>query len=201
MARKRNYRINVRVGGAAQKPFRQMAGDKWITISGDGLPQDLMLRLGKAPDGRFVVTGLILGAFTKGAIEARHLREIRLPELIEKVAEVAASTREPNPFPEDPPSVNAFYRAVFGSALNVPAAPRAAKPLRRGPKGYGRDHFKKVRDEYQRQLALNPTRPVKATAEKMNASVATAGRWIQRARDMGLIESRTKGRTDHHAKN
>jgi Homeodomain-like domain len=157
------------------------------------------MSVGRSPDGRLICTGLLLANLDIPAIydpppgapewfrservevTARSLRELPLPDLLGSITAL-----------RDHPEAReqAFFREIFRLADNLPALPRR----RPGPKGYPRSHFEQVAEEYRVVLALEPRAPVKALAKRLQYSEATVRRWVQRARDMGLLGPSTPGR-------
>jgi hypothetical protein len=149
------------------------------------LPRRVLMRIAKAPDGRLICTGLVLGAFDDDEITARTYR--RLP-LIEFLTEAARwSERQPD-----------LARQVFGGELPR----RGGARVRPGPKGHDDKHFKLVAGLYRRALLSRPRAPVQMLLELINEgrepggewSEATVRRWLQRARDKGFLREAQAGK-------
>jgi hypothetical protein len=167
----------------------------WIGFTGEGLPFPVAMSLGRSSDGRLICTGLVLTNLTIGAqydddvpdhmrdepleITSRLLRKLPLGELVGSVAAM-----------RDDPEGEAFFRRSFALADNLPALPRR----RPGPKGHPPEHFQVVADAYRAALAHAPRKPIKTVAEQLHASEATVRRWVQRARDKGLLGESTPGK-------
>jgi hypothetical protein len=171
----------------------------WIVFQDDRLPYPVAMSVGRSPDGRLICTGLLCANLDIPAIydpppgapewfgsqrvevTARSLRELPLPALL---GSIAALRDDPDP------RGRAFFREIFRLADDLPALPRR----RPGPKGHPRAHFEQVADAYRAALVLAPHAPVKALAPQLHVSEATVRRWVQRARDMGLLGDSTPGR-------
>jgi hypothetical protein len=169
----------------------------WIGFSGKDLPFPVAMSLGRAPDGRLICTGLLIANLDLPAIydppadapewygsqrvevTPRSLRKLPLAELLESVVAL-----------RDDPRGRAFFREIFRLADELPTLPRR----RPGPRGYDRAHFEQVADAYRAALAHTPHAPIKALAQQLHYSEATVRRWLQRARDMGLLGASTPGR-------
>lgn len=180
--------------GALGTTFEGLGADWWIRVEGGDLSQPALVRLGRSPEGALVCTGLLLGAEGRHEVTARGLRDIRLAEVVSALAATAQRARRVRkPLPRESDSINAFYRALIGTALDD--GPLAAPPkLRPGPRGHPREHFKAVAERYRRSLLLQPRAPIKALALELNASEATVRRWVQRARDMGFLGHSVMGK-------
>lgn len=144
--------------------------NRWHRVSGTALPYPVLLRLGRAPDGRLVCTGLIAGALGDGEVSATSLREIPLGEILSDLASLGRI--------KDP-----ALRWLF-SPTGVTDVTRL---VARGPRGLPIDHFKRVAAKYREALVRAPKRPVAWLAEQMHAPEPTVRRWLQRCRDMGFI--------------
>jgi hypothetical protein len=169
----------------------------WIAFHDDRLPFPVAMAVGRSPDGRLICTGLLIANLDFPAIydpppgapewygsqrvevTARSLREVPLSALLGSIEAL-----------RDDPKGRAFYRQVFRLADNLPALPRR----RPGRKGYDCAHFERVAEAYRAALVYAPHKPIKVLAPQLHASEATVRRWVQRARDMGLLGPSTPGR-------
>jgi hypothetical protein len=168
----------------------------WISFADGNLPFPVLISLGRAPDGRLIITGLLIANldippvyddaapewFRSKPVEitSRSLRDLPLAELLGSVDAL-----------RDDPEGKALFRRLFALADDLPPTFPRRRP---GPKGHPREHFEQVAQAYRIALARAPRAPVKTLAEQMNASDATVRRWIQRARDMGLLGPSTPGK-------
>ncbi|WP_345377385.1 hypothetical protein [Frondihabitans cladoniiphilus] len=154
----------------------------WVRLEAD-IPADrnvppVWVSLGKAPDGRFVCRGLVVGALTEGheladvEISSRTLRQIRMPELIEAVMKVKDWDEEAN------------------RILNeTPAAPPRVRM-----REYADDHFRSVADAYRDAVTRYPRAPTKNLAAAWHVSEPTMRRWIQTARHKNFLGDSTPGK-------
>jgi hypothetical protein len=169
----------------------------WIGFDDDRLPFPVAMSVGRSPDGRLICTALYIGNLDLGAdydpppdapewygserveVTARGLRGLPLATLLGSIEAL-----------RDDPRGRAFFREIFRLADNLDAPPRR----RPGPKGHPRSHFEDVAKRYRAVLAYAPHAPIKTLAPQLHASEATVRRWVQRARDMGLLGPSTPGR-------
>lgn len=164
-----------------------LARDNWITVRHSG--QDVTVRIGQAPDGRYIVTGVILGLDGPREITARGLRAIPLADLLTAVAREAAKAQQGEPMP------------IGNVALALPgilAEPYERPKVRPGPKGWPPEHFERVAEAYRSALQRTPRSPIRTLAKELNASDPTIHRWLQRCRDMGLLGSSRPGKAGEY---
>jgi hypothetical protein len=168
----------------------------WVAFADDNLPFPVLISLGRAPDGRLIATGLLIANLDIPAvydqdapdwfrskpveITTRSLRQLHMADLLNSVTAL-----------RDDPQGKALFGRLFGLADDLPASFQRRRP---GPKGLPREHFEEVAQAYRRALAEAPGAPVKTLAKQMNTSEATLRRWIQRARDMGLLGPSAPGK-------
>jgi hypothetical protein len=147
----------------------------WYGIHVDGQPHDIAVCLGEAEDGRLVCTGLLIDPRQNVGVTSRLLREIPLGEIV-----ALASS----------PKARAIIARVPGA---VPYRIRKPRP---GPKGLPQKYYVDVAERYRRALRTHPRTPVRHLMAQMGISETTAHRYLQRCRDLGLLDSRTtKGKT------
>jgi len=146
------------------KEFERLGEFPWSRVDLEGFPVPLYVCFGKMPDGRFVITGLMLSPGVNTEITARALREIPLGRLlaIEKWGLLPGWVKSAQ-----------SYR------------PPRVKP---GPKGWPREHFVKVADAYLKALTTHPKTPIRRLARQLERSEPTVHRWLQRCRDLGLLK-------------
>jgi len=162
--------------------FDKLVADRnWLAFTEDDLPFPVLMSFGRAADGRLVCTGLVAGAMVDAPAEitSRSLREIPLSRLLSAVVHL-----------KDDPDFGGFYKAVLDLADDVGDLPRS----RPGPDGYDRKHFEQVAAAYREALGVTPRGPMGELARRLGVSKATARRWVQRARDMGLLGASQPGR-------
>jgi hypothetical protein len=143
--------------------FADLGEFPWSKITIKGFPVPLLGCFGKTDDGRLVCTGLLLDPRSNTEITARILREIPIGRIL-----------------------------TVGNLGLLPGYVRSAKPYRpqrvkSGPKGWPREHFVKVAESYRQVLMTHPRTPIRALARQLQRSEPTVHRWLQRARDLGLL--------------
>jgi hypothetical protein len=174
----------------------ELAPDDWereesrwwrvAVTSGPDYPFELDVRIGRLPDGRFACTGLRINnrGDCETEVTARTLREIRLPDIVKSAVHAAHA--------EDP----AFSRYLLGYEL-PPVAARSRPRLRPGPPGYDNAFFQDVADLYKESMREDPAHPYKHFRAQWGGappSLSTARRWVQRARDKGLLRDAIPGK-------
>lgn len=116
------------------------------------------VQLGRTESGQLVCTGVLVGWGTEPKrVTARALQHIHLGELL----------------------------GSLSATLEVDAP--TVEPKRAGPKGWPDSHYRRVAELYERGLEEAPRRPVRWLCGELNASQATVHRWLQRARDKGML--------------
>lgn len=151
---------------AIRKEFLRLAGFfPWSRVDLADFPAQMWICFGETAEGRAVITGLVLSPGTNREISARALRDIPLSRLLllQKVGLTAGKVKKSEP-----------YRPV------------QARP---GPKGWPREHFTKVAEAYRHALKTHPRTPIRyLSVQQFKVSEATVHRWLQRARDMGMLQ-------------
>lgn len=178
--------------------------DVWHLVedsSRQRLRMPVLVRLGER-DGKLVCTGLILGASpshpherARDEITARDLRAVPLGAIVANIASLLVDRESPR-F-EDLESEDAVLirDLVQTAAWPVNQRPRA----RPGPKGWDDAHWTEVAQCYRG--AVQKRQPVRAAIqERFNVSESTARRWIERARDRGLLGDAIPGKAGEREK-
>jgi hypothetical protein len=186
-AMRRHFAVDVRPTQAA---LRHVNASEWVGVDTGGPAGRVLLRLGLSRQGRLVCTGLIVGTAEPlwgdppeiGEVTARQLRAIPLGEMI---ASLALSAAIGSKRPDDP--IQAYLARVRGRPLRERVTPYPGPQARPGPKGHPSEHYERVAVAYREALVAHPRAPMKALAEQLHYSDATVRRWVQRARDKGLL--------------
>lgn len=167
----------------------KLARDTWITVRHSD--QDVTVRVGQAGDGRYIITGVILGLDGPREITARGLRSIPLADLLTTLTREAAKARRGEPM-----SVRSLALALPG----LLAEPYERPKVRPGPKGWPPEHFERVAQAYRGALQRTPRSPIRTLKKELNASEPTIRRWLQRCRDMGLLGESQPGKAGETAR-
>jgi hypothetical protein len=154
------------VTGSRYSFLADFAHDEWVTVYGGDLPVPVDVRVDRAPDGRYVFTGLRIGVAVQAEVNANVLREIRLAEILADYFETFR------------PDVRAEMEASLAD-LSVPREPPG-----RGP---GADTLRAFALTYLTELARQPHRAMSAAAKAHNISRATAHRWAALCRGRGYL--------------
>jgi hypothetical protein len=150
----------------------------WVRCRGGDLPTPIELRIAPSADGRWVVTGLMLGEeFDQREITSKTLRAIKLREIVAELLE---------DYDPDAPPEWMNFASTFGYVLraNATAAGHVAKTAQRGPDEATLREFAR---SYRAELARRPHGAMTAAAKAFNISRATANRWTQEARRSGFL--------------
>jgi hypothetical protein len=188
---KRPYSMSVLLPQDRRKRYDSLSRRPWIELYGAHDRTPILVELATSPEGTLVCTGLVVGAFTQEEITARDLREIRLGEILTDLG-IAVTNQKKSKAIRNPEELR---RITIGDQLED-AVSWVVKPtkLRPGPHGHPREHFEGVATAYRAALVWSPGRPIKTLAEQYHASEATVRRWVQRARDMGLLGESVPGK-------
>jgi len=147
--------------GQTQAALRHVNASEWVGVDTGGPAGRVLLRLGLSRQGRLVCSGLIVG------------------------------TAEP--LWGDPPEIGEVTRSATsghpacGRPLRERVTSYPGPQARPGPKGHPSEHYERVAVAYREALVAHPRAPMKALAEQLHYSDATVRRWVQRARDKGLL--------------
>lgn len=185
--------------GQTERLLKDVIASKWQGFEGGGLPHPVLLRLEKSPEGRLICTGVIIGAGKprRGSREvtARELRRIPLGEIVSICGEYVRATPKPTRLSTGAWMFEGtFMEELAGIFLTGDLKAYTGPVARPGPKGYPREHFEGVASAYRDALLTAPSRPIAALQGQMSASEATIRRWVQRARDMGLLGDSIPGK-------
>jgi hypothetical protein len=164
---------------------RWVGESRWIGVRDDTLPAPLLVRLGTSREGRLVCTGLILGDAEPKELTARGLRSIPLAQIVAMLAQEAGD--------------EGFWAGALAGMIRRRAEPYQGPQTRPGPKGHPADHYEQVAAAYRQALVDHPRAPMKALAAQLHVSDATVRRWVQRARDKGLLGPSVPGKAGEEA--
>jgi hypothetical protein len=201
MAKKlRNFGITID-GSGAKAALMKLAGEadahgNWYPVAFNGAfanpgtfpfvhQAKVLVRLGKAPDGRPVCTGLVLGAFDEGEITARGLRDLPLVQFLIQIGRHQEVRDE---------------SGAFSKGFK-----RYTPKLRRGPQGLDDEHFKKIAGLYRTALKLQPRAPLNAMRELLGKgayapSDSTIHGWVRQARQRGFLGKAVIGKAGEKPK-
>jgi hypothetical protein len=134
-----------------------------------GYPHRILACFGEAEDGRLICTGLLVDPKMNLEVSARLLRDIRLGEAV-------------------------AFAAAVSPLLPVGRVKHSARPrvrrARPGPPGYPEEFYKDVAEKYRRACRSHPHTPVVRLMAELGCSEATAHRYLNRCRDLGLLDRR-----------
>ena len=192
-------RLSVRLdlAGGREQVAEFTNSRQWVLLEGGSLPYPVTLSAGIGDDGRLRCTGVILGAFTAepAEITSASLRDVRISELLQEVAgagDLLESLIEYSGPGEGRPFLERLAPGLIPDLPPRPAQVRGALP---------RSHFEMVAAEYRRALVTNDRAPMTELRRRLAGWLGrdeipepTARRWVQRARDMGLLGASRPGK-------
>jgi hypothetical protein len=153
----------------------------WMHLKGDPLPVPITIRIEHTNEGRFIVTGLVIGLRESTEITWETMRQIRLATVLEQLFAGY-----------DPMNPAATEDASWGRRLalltlwyQLPDVPVESKPRRHAAR-----NLREVAETYLRHLAATPNRATAATAKELHCSRATVIRRLEEARLAGLLPSK-----------
>jgi hypothetical protein len=153
----------------------RLASYTWYDAGVPGYPHQVLVCLGEAEDGRLVCTGLVIDPKENLEIPSRLLRDIRLGDFVTFAASAA--------------KVVPVGRVLGATRHRV----RRSRP---GPDGYPAKFYKDVAGAYRDAVRSHPRTPVLRLMSELRCSEATAHRYLNRCRELGLLDPRkAKGKT------
>lgn len=187
----------------------------WTVLSGGELPYPVAVSLGIGSGGRLRCTGLVIGMPSPGGdaggaqpieITSASLRDIRITELLGAIMSPS----------DDEPDVEKMLQALIsfsGPGKGRPLLDRLypgmmpdlppAGPQIRG-QALPREHFVRVAAEYRLARVKNPGAPMRELMRRLSIwkgreiPEPTARRWVQRARDMGILGPSHSGKAGEY---
>ncbi|MGP4024387.1 hypothetical protein [Actinomadura sp. 3N407] len=167
---------------------------RWIVFKSDDLPYPVAMSIGIGDDRRLRCTGLFLGIPPDGEaveITSASLRDVPVGALLQ---ELAAREREFRDFVgySGPHGASPFFDPGLAEEL-PPPPPRVRGSLTR-------EHLEYVAVEYRRALVETPRAPMQELRRRLGLwrgreiPEPTARRWVQRARDSGLLGESQPGK-------
>jgi hypothetical protein len=169
---------------------------KWVTVKGGSLPTSIVARIDRAPDGRFVITGLLIGLRERTEITWETLRAIKPASVLNHIFEdfdphnPAAQALDVDDLfdPEQRQGHAAFE--LWSSAGSE--SPEVSARQQGGPTAA--PDLQRFADIYLRHLAARPHGAMTATAKELHISRATAIRRAEACRAAGLLPPKGKDR-------
>lgn len=197
-------------------PFKlQGLEGKWVRLSGGPLPVNVLVRIDRAEDGRFMITGLLIGLHSRREITWETLRQIRPASLLGYLFSdfdprnprrryVETDPFAPSFDEDDLPAVDldsndwrehqrvsAAYQLWREAAAALAGASPDVESVTK-PRASVATNLTRFAEVYLRHVASTPRRATTATAEELHISRATAIRRIAECRDTGLIPPRSQ---------
>lgn len=162
---------------------------QWIQVKGGSLPTGVVARVDRAPDGRFVITGLLVGLRERREITWETLRGIKPASVLEYIFEG---------FDPKNPAAHAFdldrgqaALQLWKAAVNDVPDVEASHRLGGGARGAAPE-LQAFADIYLRHLAARPHGAMTATARELHISRATAIRRAEQCRAAGYLPPKGK---------
>jgi len=184
---RRKYDTNFDLDDDREQLLSGVRARRWLRLSGGDLPYPVSISIGVGVDGRLACTGLIVGAAEGDSVEitSTSLRSVKIADLLQDVSALT----------DDEDFGDLMHHVIQSVADDLPG-PRT----RPGARGLPHEHFETVAREYRRALRVAQRAPVQELRRRMGAASGhdvpepTARRWIQRARDKGLLGEATPGK-------
>jgi hypothetical protein len=156
----------------------------WQRVSSGDLPMPVEIRVTRHSDGRYVITGLMLGdQFKPTEITSQTLREIRLSKIL---ARLLADFD-----PDNPPAWSPGIAVRMAADVNADQGRHIAAG--RGQRGPSEKALRDFARTYLAELGRHPRRAMSAAAKAHNISRATANRWAATCRELGMLPTVSSG--------
>lgn len=179
--------------------FRQQDSHRWVTPLGrqwrgwyevlepgtdDSVDPPVHMRVGLAPDGRLVCTGVLVGALADGEgqdgeVTARAVHDLKVGQLVSELASYRAPKARPTNFAEA--LMQRKAQAMLGAAEAATPRPR----VRPGPKGHPLEFYEGVADDYRMACQEAPHGAMEWLAEYRGYSKVQMERLVREARRLG----------------
>jgi len=154
----------------------------WVKVSGGDLPFPVEVRMNQHADGRYVITGLLIGeAFSREEITSQDLRQIKLSKILAWLLR----DYDPGNLPEWSPRTSIRLVAEMNARQGGPVV---TGPSRAPDDATLRDFAR----TYLTELARQPRRAMTASARAHSISRATANRWAAICRQAGYLPAAPK---------
>jgi hypothetical protein len=188
----------------SDSPAPEMPGlaGQWLDVRGGPLPVPIAIRIDRADDGRFMVTGLLIGLDQRREITWETLRQIKLATVLEYLF-AGFDVMNPARGVDDMLSMAdpEWDRRVAALELwNAAANPWLFEDSEHEvetvtkPRASVATNLTEFASVYLRHLAASPHKATKATADELHISRATAIRRIDECRRAGLLPARREAR-------
>jgi hypothetical protein len=154
----------------------------WLRLKGGPLPVPITVRIDSTRDGRYVITGLVIGLLEseRSEITWETLRQIKLATVLEQLFE---GWDRMNPA--------ARARSRRGQALlelwELLGRGLPEVQLEERPRRHAAPDLRRVAEVYLKHLAATPHKATKKTADELHCSRATVIRRQAEARAAGLL--------------
>ncbi len=172
--------------GVRDKDLPELVGldGQWLTASGGPLPRPVAVRIDRSEDGRFVVTGLLLGLRDRREITWDTLRRLNLASLLQSIFTDYDPDNPAALYAEGDVNRGQVLLRLWENRLELqPSEDVAVTPRRRT----AAPDLSAFADTYLRNLAAKPHTAMTATARELHISRATATRRAEECRKAGLL--------------
>jgi len=158
----------------------------WLRLKGGPLPVPVTIRIDSTREGRFVITGLVigLGPREREEITWETLRQIKLATVLEQLFE---GWEPMNPARQAMRSSRSQSLLMLWERLGrgLPEVQLEDRPRR-----HAASNLREFAEVYLRNLAATPNRATAATAAELHCSRATVIRRLAEARTAGLLPAK-----------
>lgn len=172
-------------------PAGLVDGPDWHRIEDTaGEVSTFYVRVGTAPDGRMIVTGLLLAEPAEGALEvtANVLRAVSLAEVIRTIQWRESGSLPPRSGMGMGPTGLLRFDG-HEDHVRAAAQPVEAAPSRRGARAPTQEDLERFAEVYRRHATYSRS-AMTLTARELNIHRSTADRWSKRCRAAGLLPAR-----------
>jgi hypothetical protein len=157
----------------------------WVEVDGGDLIEPVRMRINRGADGRFAVTGLVLGPSARQEITSDTLRRLRLAEIIRTFVDGWNPNQAPDPDGDQDEFLS--YWLFKEHVVDVVQLAGTVDTPSRGPRD---DEYRRFAATYLRERARNPQRAMTAAAAAHSISRTTANRWAKACRERGYLPPR-----------
>ncbi|TFD13855.1 hypothetical protein E3T35_03730 [Cryobacterium sp. TMT1-2-2] len=185
-------RWDINLHGAL--PPDELAGRDWHAVDDtEGHAGRLFVRVSKAADGRPVITGLHMSG---SEITANTLRAIQPAAILRTLTWREDGGAPPRSVGEVSPMTGlARFEGVADEISAISEATDATQEQsQRGSRAPRREHLVRFAEVYRRHLQESPYNAMTLTARELLMHRATAHRWRDKCRELGLLDQKENDR-------
>lgn len=176
--------------------------EEWTRVESESLPAPVTIRVRRSTDGRWVVTGLLVGGDSStGEISAASLRRIKVADILKHMFAGYGPDDRKTWVIDDKDFPEFIENWLLTNQIVDREEPAKSTASRNKPD----EELREFANRYLKAYATQPHRAVRATQETYGfkkgtrtpiLSRTTANRWLEKARSRGWVPNPKESRND-----